>query len=164
MAPLGEIHITDNVVADKLVKDLSEAEFDLLTKAQARKKQAVVANATTDVASNLSTSAETEKVAREVALNSCTMHGIGTAQACYENASLEDQAKLRKITKYEKDSMILLSPEGNELFRSHGMLRPTSLIGTDSFTTESYDNGAGAQKNIEAQWRHWFDASSGAPK
>lgn len=92
------------------------------------------------------------------------MHGIGTAQTCYKNASPEDQAKLRKITKYEKDSMILLSPEGNEIFRSHGMLRPTSLIDTDSFITESYYNGAGVQENIEAQWQHWFDAPSGAPK
>jgi len=56
------------------------------------------------------------------------MHGIETAQACYNNASPEDQVKLRKITKYEKNSMILLTPEGKELFRSHGTLKPTSLI------------------------------------
>ena len=86
------------------------------------------------------------------------MHGIETAQACYNNASPEDQVKLRKITKYEKNSMILLTPEGKELFRSHGTLKPTSLIGKDSFKNVSYNNGIVQQTNIEAQWRHWFDA------
>lgn len=55
MAPLGDIHITNATIADNLVNDLSEEEFDRLSKARARKKQAVVTSTTTDVAANLST-------------------------------------------------------------------------------------------------------------
>lgn len=158
MTPLGDINIIDDNTADIAVKDLTDAEFSLISAAQARKNKTVVAAASTAAATNLSEWVGTKKLARETSLNSSTMYGIETAQACYNNSSPEDQAKLRKITKYEKNSMILLTPEGKELFRSHGMLKPTSLIGKDSFKNVSYNNGIVQQTNIEAQWRHWFDA------
>ena len=80
-----------------------------------------------------------------------------TAKDKYKNLSDIDKEYLRRITRYEAWSMVLLDEEGNELFRSYGILQPESLFGTKSFTKSNYKNAIGSQKYIEAKWQDWYE-------
>jgi hypothetical protein len=52
--------------------------------------------------------AEKQQIARE---KNIQLYGSQTAKACYEQASEKDKTYLRKITRYEKGSMILSTIE-----------------------------------------------------
>ena len=95
----------------------------------------------------------------ERAMNDCTMPNMGTAIHYYRQASEEDKAYLRKILKYEKNSVVILE-NGKEIFRSYWMLQPKWL---KNFKQEPYSTEAWEQMNIEAQWIDWFEADRKSP-